>query len=143
MVGARVARITIMIAAEVAPGTDLPAVALPETRSNNSLAKMAKVAQNGETLTMTSARQAHRRKFNLHRPLVDETTLEKATRKLTITEVGKKATTISLVVIKADTSAPIVAIRVRKIKASALGPETIHVEVIRRLVKVAAMLDRN
>ena len=48
MVGARVARITIMIAAEVAPGTDLPAAALPETRSNNSLAKMAKVAQIGE-----------------------------------------------------------------------------------------------
>ena len=92
---------------------------------------------------MTSARLAHRRKFNLHHPLVDETTLEKATRKLTITGASKRAKTISLVVIKADISAPIVAFRMRKIKASALGPETINVEVIRRLVKVAAMLDRN
>lgn len=43
MAGARVARITIMIVAEVAPGTDLPAVAHLGTKSNNSQVKMAKV----------------------------------------------------------------------------------------------------
>ena len=146
MAGARVARITIMIGAEVAPGTDLPVVAHLGTKSNNSQVKMAKVVQIiGETLIMTSARVAtHRTSFNLHRPLADGTTLKKATRKLTTIGVGKRAmtTSLALAVIKAaDINAPpIVVIQVRKIKVANVE---IDERVIKPLAKVVAMLDRD
>lgn len=144
MVGARVARITIMIVAEVVPETDRHAVALLETKSNNSLVKTAKVAQIEETLIMTSARVVlHQGMFNLHLLLADETTLEKVTRKLTTTGAGKRATITSLLVIKADIKGPIAATRVREIKENAVDLETIDEEVIRRLAKVAVMLNRD